>query len=77
METSVVRRPYPNPIGKNTLQNFLSNMCIEADIQEKTKYNLCATGATAMFAAQVSEKRIEDNNNNNNCDLLRKRDHSA
>ena len=51
----------PNPIGKNTLQNYLSNMCIEAGIQEKkTNHSLRATGATAMFAAQVPEKMIKD-----------------
>lgn len=41
-------------------KNFLSNMCIEAGIQEKTNHSLHATGATAMFAAQVSEKMIKD-----------------
>ena len=52
---------YPNPISKNTLQNFLSSMCVEAGIQEnKTNHSLHATGATAMFAAQVPEKMIID-----------------
>ena len=50
---------YANPIGKNTLQNFLSNMCIEAGIQ-KTNHSLHATGVTAMFAAQVPKKMIKD-----------------
>ena len=42
------------------MQNFLSNMCIVAGIQEKTNHSLHATGATAMFAAQVPEKMIKD-----------------
>ena len=52
---------YPSPIGKNTLQNFLSSMCVEAGIQEKkTNHSLRTTDATAMFAAQVPEKMIKD-----------------
>ena len=36
-------------------------MCIEAGIQEKkTNHSLHATGATAMFAAQIPEKMIKD-----------------
>ena len=44
--------------GKNTLQNFLSNMCIEAGIQEKkTNHNLCATGATAVDVFGDNDQR--------------------
>ena len=36
-------------------------MCIEAGIQEKrTNHSLCATGATALFAAQLPQKMIKD-----------------
>lgn len=46
---------------KNTLHSLLSTMCMEAGIEEKkTNHSLRATGATAMFAAQVPEKIIKD-----------------
>ena len=51
---------YPNPIGKNTLHNLLSTMCVEAGIEVKSNHSLRATGVTAMFAAQVPEKMIKD-----------------
>ena len=52
---------YPNPIGKNMLHSLLSTMCIEAGIEEKkSNHSLRATGATAMFAAQVPEKMIKE-----------------
>ena len=52
---------HPNPMGKNTLHNLLGTMCVEAGNEEKkSNHSLRATGATAMFAAQVPEKMIKD-----------------
>ena len=52
---------YPNPMEKNTLHSLLNTMCVEAGIEEKkSNHSLRATGATAMFAAQVPEKMIKD-----------------
>ena len=48
-------------MGKNTLHSLLGTMCVEAGIEEKkSNHSLRATGATAMFAAQVPEKMIKD-----------------
>ena len=48
---------YPNPMEKNTLHSLLNTMCVEAGIGEKkSNHSLRATGAPAMFAAQVPEK---------------------
>ena len=52
---------HPNPMGENTLHNLLGTMCVEAGNEEKkSNHSLRATGATAMFAAQVPEKMIKD-----------------
>ena len=45
---------HPNPMGKNTLHSVLGTVCVEVGIEEnKSNHSLRATGATAMFAAQV------------------------
>ena len=48
-------------MGKNTLNTLISQMCQEAGIQgRKTNHSLRATGATALFNAQVPEKMIKE-----------------
>lgn len=37
------------PVGKNTLQSMVKDMCAKAEIYGKTNHSLRATGATAMF----------------------------
>ena len=52
---------HPNPMGKNNLNSLISQMCQEAGIKgRKTNYSLRATGATALFNAQVPEKMIKE-----------------
>lgn len=49
------------PIGRNTLAKFVQMMCDEAGIEEKkSNHSLRASGATAMFAANVPEKMIKE-----------------
>ena len=47
------------PVGKNTLGTMLKSMCKEAQIEEKSNHSLRATGATAMFRANVPEGVIQ------------------
>ncbi len=47
------------PIGKNTLQQMLPKMCEEAGIARRGNHSLRATGATAMFRANLPEKVLQ------------------
>ena len=45
------------PVGKDTLQNKLSNMCKQAGINgKKTNHSLRAASATQMYDSEVPEK---------------------
>ena len=45
------------PVGREKLRKFVEDMCKEAGIAEKkTNHSLQATGATAMFRANIPEK---------------------
>ena len=46
-------------VGKNTLSKYVKLMCDDAGIERKTNHSLRATGATAMFSAEVPEKMIK------------------
>ena len=46
-------------VGKNTLVKYFKLMCEDAGIESKTNHSLRATGATAMFSAEVPEKMIK------------------
>ena len=48
------------PVGKEKLRTFVATMCQEAGIAPKTNHSLRATGATALFNANVLEKLIRD-----------------
>ena len=48
------------PVGKEKLRTFVATMYQEAGIARKTNHSLRATGATAMFNANVPEKVIRD-----------------
>ena len=48
------------PVGKEKLRKFLRTMCEEAGISGKTNHSLRATGASAMFRANVPEKIIRE-----------------
>ena len=47
-------------VGKEKLRTFVATMCQEAGIAPKTNHSLRATGATALFNANVLEKMIRD-----------------
>ena len=58
-------RPWfaPAPVGKNTLDTMLKDMCKEAGIiGHKTNYSLRATGVSELFEAGVPEKIIKEKN---------------
>ena len=46
------------PVGKEKLRTFVVTMCQEAGIAPKTNHGLRATGATALFNANVPETLI-------------------
>ena len=46
-------------VGKNTLSAMVKEMCAEAGIGGKTNHSLRATGASAMFQANVPKKIIQ------------------
>ena len=48
------------PVGKEKLRTFVATMCQEAGIAPKTNHSLRATGATALFNANVPENMIRD-----------------
>lgn len=48
------------PIGKNTLSNFVKDICKEAKVNgKKTNHSLRATGVSNLFQAGVLEKLIQ------------------
>ena len=48
-----------SPVGHNTLKNFMSNMCKEADIQGfKTNHSLRATAATRLYESGIDEQLV-------------------
>ena len=60
------------PIGKNTLQNMVTNMCSEANIQgAKTNHSLRATAATHMFQSGIPEKVIQERTGHRSLEGLR------
>lgn len=59
------------PVGKETLRLMLADMCAKAGIQRKTNHSLHATGATAMFAANVPEKLIKSRTGHRSVEALR------
>ena len=49
------------PVGRNSLNQMVSNMCIEAQISSrKTNHSLRATGAMELYTAGVPEKIITE-----------------
>lgn len=48
------------PVGREKLRTFVASMCQEAGIAPKTNHSLRATGATALFTANVPEKMIKE-----------------
>ena len=47
------------PVGKNTLQTMVKDMCVEAEIYGKTNHSLRATGTTTLFQNDVPERVIQ------------------
>jgi hypothetical protein len=59
------------PVGKNTLSSIVKDMCAEGGIAKKTNHSLRATGASAMFRANVPEKIIQKTTGHRSLDALR------
>ena len=58
------------PVGKNTLANMVKDLCAEAGIKGKTNHSLRASGATALFQANVPERIIQKVTGNKSLDAL-------
>ena len=60
------------PVGKNTLNNMMKQMCQNAGIsQQFTNHSLRAFGATKLFQAGVSEKLIQQRTGHRSVEALR------
>ena len=58
-------------VGKNTLSAMVKEMCAEAGIGGKTNHSLHATGASAMFQANVPKKIIQKTTGHRSIEALR------
>ena len=68
----------PVPIGKNSLNTMLKDMCSEAGITgRKTNHSLRATGASELFAAGVPEKIIKERTGHRSLDALHVYEHTT
>ena len=66
------------PLGKNTLQAMVKNMCTEAGIQgNKTNHSLRATGATELFKRGVPEKIVQERTGHRSLEALRTYERSS
>lgn len=60
------------PIGKNTLSNFVKDMCKEAETNgKKTNHSLRATRVSNLFQAGVPEKLIQQRSGHRSLEGLR------
>ena len=60
------------PVGKDTLQNKLSNMCKQAGISgKKTNHSLRAASAIQMYDSGVPEKLIQERTGHQSLEALR------
>ena len=60
------------PVGKDTLQNKLSNMCKKAGISDKKiNHSLRAASATQMYDSGVPEKLIQERTGHRSLEALR------
>ena len=48
------------PVGTNTLQSMVKDMCVEAGIHGITNHSLCASGATTLYQKNVPERVIQN-----------------
>ena len=62
---------FDQPVGKEKLRTMVRDMCSDAGISEKTNHSLRATGATAMFSANVPEKLIQSRTGHRSLQALR------
>ena len=68
----------PVPIGKNSLNTMLKDMCHEAGITgRKTNHSLRAIGASELFAAGVPEKIIKERTGHRSLDALHVYEHTT
>ena len=67
----------PVPVGKNKLGTMIKDVCKDAGIEEKTNHSLRATGASAMFQANVPEKIIQNTTGHRSLEALRKYQHTS
>ena len=66
------------PVGKNTLNTMLKDMCHEAAISgHKTNHSLRATGASELFAAGVPEKIIKERTGHRSLEALHVYEHTT
>ena len=59
------------PVGKNTLASMVAKMCKEAGIPERSNHSLRATGATALFQAEIPERIIQKTTGHHSLKALR------
>ena len=61
----------PVPVGRNKLGSMVKEMCENAGIAPRTNHSLRATGATALFHADVPERIIQKTTGHRSLDSLR------
>ena len=61
----------PVPVGRNKLGSMVKEMCEDAGIAPRTNHSLRATGATALFHADVPERIIQKTTGHRSLDSLR------
>ena len=60
-----------SPVGRNKLGTMVKDMCQDAGIAPRTNHSLRATGATALFQANVPERIIQKTTGHRSLDSLR------
>ena len=59
------------PVGRNTLQLMVMNICLSAGIEGKANHSLRATSASRMFDANIPEKLIQERTGHRSLTALR------
>ena len=59
------------PLDRNTLDQFVNDLCHEAGIDGKTNHSLWATGTTQMYRKGIPGKAIQSQTGHKNIEALR------
>ena len=59
------------PLGRNTLDRFVKDLCHEAGIEGKSNHSLRATGTTRMYRKGIPEKAIQSRTGHKSIEALR------